>query len=163
MTEPAPAEPVYFDAVLRPHRSLGPAGFAAFMIAVAGVSFIAGLRFWVLGAWPVAAFLALDVLLIYGAFKLSYWSARRYEAITLTDRDLIVRQVNPRGDAVVWRFQPYWLRVDQADTPDCDAPLHLRSHGQSLEIGAFLPPSERHEIGRALSQALARQRLPHFD
>lgn len=162
MSESAP-EPVYFDTVLRPHRSLGPTGFAALMVGVAGVSFIAGLRFWVLGAWPVAAFLALDVVLIYGAFKLSYWSARRYEAITLTDRALIVRQVSPRGDATVWRFQPYWLRVDQADAPDRDAPLCLRSHGQSLEIGAFLPPDERHEVGRALSQALARQRQPGFD
>jgi uncharacterized membrane protein len=163
MTERPPAESVYFDAVLRPHRSLGPAGFAALMFGVAGISFLAGLRFWALGAWPVAAFLALDVLLIYGGFKLSYWSARRYEAIRLTERALTVHQVDPRGNATVWSFQPYWLRVDIAATSDEDGPLTLASHGHAVEIGAFLPPTERREVGQALARALARLRNPRFD
>jgi uncharacterized membrane protein len=165
MDQSASSEPerIYFDAVLRPHRSLSPTGFATLMAAIAGLSFVAGLRFWVLGAWPIAAFLALDVLLIYIAFKLNYRSGRRYETIRLTDQALTVQQVSPQGDATIWRFQPYWLRVDLAEMPDRDGALTLRSHGHAVEIGAFLSPDERHAIARDLTDALARQRRPQFD
>jgi len=159
----SPASAVHFDAVLRPHRSLTPGGFWLLMAAIAGVSFLAGLRFWVLGAWPITAFFALDVLLVYIAFRLNFRSGRRYETITLTDDALTVQRVSPRGDAVVWRFQPYWLRVHLEETPDRDGQLMVSSHGRSLIIGSFLSPDERYEVADALNAALARQRTPRLD
>jgi len=154
---------VYFDAILRPHRSLSPLGFFILMAIIVVVSFLAGLRFVTLGAWPVAAFFALDAVLIYIAFRLNFYRGRRYETITLTDDSLLVRQVGPRGDATSWKFQPYWLRVELVDTPANDGQLTLRSHGCSIVIGAFLPVQEREELAHALAGALARQRAPRFD
>ena len=72
----ADAEEPAFSAVLTPHRSLGPRGFLLLMAAVAVASFTTGLVFLLAGAWPVIAFLAADVLLIYWAFLLSYRSGR---------------------------------------------------------------------------------------
>ena len=151
-------EEVLFDAVLTPHRSLSPRGFLALMLAVCGVSFAAGMAFFLVGAWPVVGFLGLDVLLIYLAFKLSYRSARGYESLLLTRRDLTVCRVDPRGRERCWRFQPAWLQVEMDDPPRHESRLELRSHGRSLAIGGFLTPGERLDLAKALRQALERAR-----
>ena len=149
---------VLFDAVLTPHRSLSPRGFLALMLAIGGVSFAAGMVFFLVGAWPVLGFLGLDVLLIYFAFKLSYRSARGYESLHLTREDLTVRSVDPRGRERCWRFQPAWLQVEMDDPPRHESRLELRSHGRTLAIGAFLTPGERLDLARALRDALERAR-----
>ena len=79
MTEkgmPTQAQPDSYQAVLTPHRSLGPRGFLILMSAVATVSFVAGFAFLLMGAWPVFGFFGLDVALVYLAFKLNYRAAR---------------------------------------------------------------------------------------
>ena len=58
-----------FSAIITPHRSLGPTGFLIFMLCLGGLSFISGIIFVSLGAWPVFGFFGLDVLLIYFAFR----------------------------------------------------------------------------------------------
>ncbi len=151
-------EPVVFDVVLTPHRSLSPRGFVILMSAVCAVSFGAGLVFFLVGAWPVVGFFGLDVLLIYLAFRLSYRSGRRYETVSLTRAALTVSRVDPGGRRRSWRFQPTWLQVVMDDPPDHHSPLMLRSHGKSLSIGAFLTPEERFDLARALRQALAELR-----
>ncbi len=156
--EPYPAETVYFDAVLHPHRSLGPRGFKLLMAAFGVLSFINGIVFLSVGAWPVFGFFGLDVLIIYFAFKASYKSGRLVETVRLTDRALEVREIDPRGRERSWSFQPYWLQVDMADPPEHDSQLTLRSHGRGLIIGAFLSPEERVSLADALRDALDRQR-----
>ena len=149
---------VLFDAVLSPHRSLSPRGFLALMLAIGGVSFAAGMVFFLVGAWPVVGFLGVDVLLIYLAFKLSYRSARGYESLHLTREGLTVRSVDPRGRERCWRFQPAWLQVEMDDPPRHESRLELRSHGRTLAIGGFLTPGERLDLARALREALERAR-----
>jgi Mn2+/Fe2+ NRAMP family transporter len=67
MTEPAERreawDPVIFDALLTPQRSLSPRGFVIFMAAVCAASFVAGLMSVLAGAWPVVGFLGLDLVL----------------------------------------------------------------------------------------------------
>ena len=70
-------EPTIFSAVITPHRSLGGPGFWLLMAAVAGLSFVAGIVFLLLGAWPVFGFLGLDVLLVFWAFRANYRAAAR--------------------------------------------------------------------------------------
>jgi len=144
-----------FDAVLTPHRSLPPLGFALLMAGVAVISFVAGLAFFLVGAWPVVGFLGLDVLLIYLAFRASYRSARQSERVSLTERELVVERTSAYGSVSRWAFQPYWVRIDLTETPGPDTTLVLRSHGRSLTIGGFLSPPERAEFADALEQALA--------
>ena len=58
--------------VLYPHRSLTPRGFLILMTFISAVSFIAGMAFLLMGAWPVFGFFGLDVLLLYLAFNLDF-------------------------------------------------------------------------------------------
>jgi uncharacterized membrane protein len=154
--------PPLFDALLTPHRSLSPRGFALLMIAVCAVSFTAGLAFFLMGAWPVVGFMGLDVALIYGAFRINYRRARMFEQVVLTRDLLVVRRVDPRGGETRWAFQPYWLQVRMDDPPEPDSRLTLRSHGKSLAIGDFLSPAERLSLAKELQRHLATCRCAPF-
>ena len=144
-----------FDAILAPHRSLGPKGFLIVMIGVSVISFTAGIVFLLKGASPVFGFFGLDALLVYLAFRASYRSARLYETVRLTEDTLEVRRVSPSGRQTEWRFQPNWLRVEMDDPPDHDSELVLTSHGQRVAIGAFLTAEERLDLAKSLRDALA--------
>ena len=143
--------PVYFDAILKPNRSLGRGGFAVFMALLSLLSFFAGILFVRIGAWPVFGFFCLDLLIVYIAFKLNYRSGRLAERIRLDSRDLVVRRTMPKGAVHAWRFEPTWTRVEL----DSEARrLALRSHGQILTLGGFLTEGEKREIAQRLEAAL---------
>lgn len=143
-----------FDALLHPQRSLSGTGFLILMSVLAGISFVAGMAFLSIGAWPVLGFFGLDVLLIYFAFRLNYRSGRAYQTVRLTDTELIVCDIDPRGRERSWRFEPTWLRVELEEPPGPRSALALCSHGGTLVIGAFLTPEEKQEFAQALRQAL---------
>ncbi|MEQ8334828.1 DUF2244 domain-containing protein [Nisaea sp.] len=147
-----------FDAVLYPHRSLSPAGFLILMTAISCCSIAIGTVFWMAGAWPVVGFLGLDILLIYVAFRLSYRDARRYEIVRLTHAELTIERF-VRGRRVLQKqLQPYWLKIEVEEERTGPDRLMLRTHGQSLEIGAFLSPPEKQDFADTLTGALAKIR-----
>lgn len=148
------------DVVLRPHRSLSPAGFAAIMTALIAFSFIGGIVFFLAGAWPVIGFLGLDVVLVYWAFRASYTRGRDYERIVLLPGALTIERVSRKTGTERFSLQPYWLRVDLEDGPEPAMRLLLRSHGKSFTVGRFLSPQERTELAAMLREALARLRQP---
>jgi uncharacterized membrane protein len=155
---PEAKEPLVFDAVLTPHRSLGPTGFLLLMSAVALVGFGIGAAFFLMGAWPVFGFCGLEVVLFYVLFRLSYRSARMFERVRLTPSLLTVERHDLKGKVSRWSFQPYWLRVSMDDPPRHESRVILTSHGRALSVGNFLSPEERLEFARALREALARAR-----
>ncbi len=149
--------PLYFHAVLYPHRSLSRAGFLIVMGIMAGVSLIIGTVFLLMGAWPVFGFYGLDVLLVYLAFRWNYRQGRLREIIRLNDTELEIIRVLPGGRQQRFVFVPYWVRIELDDPPDHDSYIHLRSHGQDTIIGAFLTPEERTDLVSALRAALRDQ------
>ena len=151
-------EEVLFDAELTPHRSLPPEGFVLLMGLIGLISFVAGVMFFVVGAWPVVGFLGLDLLLIYLAFRASYRSGRAYETLRLTRHDLTLKRVDSWGRAQRWQLPSTWLQVLIDDTPQRQSQLTLRSHGRSLVVGSFLTPEERVDLAKALRRALAKAR-----
>ena len=155
----SPPEAPLFEALLTPHRSLGPRGFLVVMLLLSTISFTAGLVFFLAGAWPIVGFLGLDVLLVWIAFRLNYRHARQYERLVLTRDSLQVERVTHHGWRRVWSLPPAWLRVEIDQPPEPDSPLTLASHGRRLSIGSFLSADERLELAEALRTALRRARL----
>ncbi|MGF1620814.1 MAG: DUF2244 domain-containing protein [Rhodomicrobiaceae bacterium] len=147
-----------FSAVLLPHRSLGRKGFITLMTIVSALSFFTGVIFFVHGAWPVIAFLCLDVLLIYVAFRLNYRAARIYETVDLSDGELRVTRVYPSGRADSWSFNPYWARLELEEYESGGNKLIVRSHGRALRFGNFLSDDEKRSFAHALRQALQDMR-----
>ena len=151
------AAPVFFDAVLYPHRSLPPQGFVLLMVVLGAVSFAAGMSFVLMGAWPICGYFGIDVLLVYLAFRASYRSARMHEWVRLTGDTLTVERVGAHGERWRWQFQPYWLRVVLEEHDESNR-LVIASHGRELVVGGFLAPAERKTLATALKDALHRWR-----
>lgn len=159
MTDPAVrVQTPLFDAVLTPHRSLGPVGFWLLMGVVAAVNIGLGVSFMLQGAWPIFAFCGLDVVALYAMFQLNYRAARMHERVRLLPGELIVERHDVGGDVQRWSFQPFWLRILMDDPPEHGSQLVLSSHGRTLAIGSFLSPGERLDLAKALQQALRKLR-----
>jgi uncharacterized membrane protein len=151
----ASGDPKIFSAIITPHRSLGPTGFLIFMACLGGLSFISGVIFISLGAWPVFGFFGLDALLVYLAFRANYRSARAYEEVTVTASELTVRKVSHRGSVRQWTLNPLWVRLERIVHAEFGIErLFLVSHGRRLVIAGFLGPAEKASFARALTSAL---------
>ena len=151
------ADPLLLDLELRPHRSLTQVGFRVVMAVLIAFGILSGVIFLVLGAWPVLAFLGLDVVLVYLAFRASYAGGRVHEHIRLSPVVLTVERVDRRGRQRRFELQPHWLRVDVSQSP---SGLRLSSRGRSVDVGAFLPPDELEDVANQIRAALARLRRP---
>ena len=157
-------EPTIFSAVITPHRSLGRTGFIVLMALFGGISFIAGILFWIAGAWPVFGFFGLDVALLYWAFKLNYRDAGAYEEVKVTPSALTVRKVSHRGLAREWVLNPLWVRIDKITHEEYGIErLLLVSRGKNLSVGNFLGPEEKANFAQALGNALsaAKRGVPY--
>jgi len=152
--DPGP-EPTLFSAIITPHRSLTGTGFLVVMALIGGFSFIAGMVFFLLGAWPVVGFLGLDVLLVYWAFRVNYRAAAAFEEVTVTPSELRVRRVSHRGKVAEWTLNPLWTQIAR-DTHEEFGLQHLFlvSRGRKLPVAGFLSPPERESFAAALSAAL---------
>lgn len=149
-----PDEPL-FCARLTPHRSLSRGGFLALMGVITVVSIAAGMAFLLMGAWPVFGFFALDVLLIYWAFRLNFRRAAATEDILVTSYEIRVRRVSHRGHVVEWTLNPLWAQLDKKEHPEFGIEkLYLISGGRRLSIGNFLGPDEKASFAKALLAAL---------
>jgi uncharacterized membrane protein len=154
-----PLDPKIFSALLTPHRSLGPTGFLIFMACLGGLSFVSGIVFVSIGAWPVFGFFGLDVLLVYLAFRANYRSARAYEEVTVTASELTVRKVNHHGGVRQWTLNPLWVQLERIVHAEFGIErLFLVSHGRRLAIAGFLSPAEKASFARALTSALGEAR-----
>ncbi|MDA1099408.1 MAG: DUF2244 domain-containing protein [Proteobacteria bacterium] len=164
-----------FAAELRPNRSLSASGFRILMAAVGLFCLVAGLAFYLRGAWPVVGFLGLDVAALYLAFRLSYRSGRLAETVKLSGDELSIHRIHPNGRWRQWSFQPYWTRVslevdpigspggidagdhgDDSDTIGGHGSVLVSSRGQGVHLGRFLAAAERRSFADALSLALQR-------
>ena len=145
-----------FAAVLTPNRSLNPKGFAILMGLVTLVSFVTGVVFILLGAWPVFGFFGLDVALLYWAFKKNFADGEKRELVEVTDRELIVQYFAARKPIREHRFNLHWVRLELMEdrARELVGSLFVRSHGKRIEIASFLGPDERKDFYQALIRAL---------
>lgn len=150
-----PREPTLYQARLEPYRSLDRRGFLIVMMIIAGISFVCGTAFLLMGAWPVFGLFGLDVLAIWLAFRMNFQSARAREEITVTPSLITVLKVDPAGRADEARMNPLWTRLDRETIEDYGLQrLVLRSRGDGVEVGGFLHTAQREELAEGLSFAI---------
>ena len=164
-TWPAEAEtverhdgPVFMDAELAPNRSLRNPAFVALMIAIALISFTAGMLFITIGAWPVMPFFGLDALLVWIAFRISYRDGKAREWVRVDARDIEVTRRHPTGHLRRFRLPTAWVKLDLINAREHHSQVALRAHGKALILASFLSPDERGEFADALASAISRAR-----
>lgn len=148
-------QPTLFSARVTPYRSLNRTGFLVLMVFIGAVSFVAGIAFLLMGAWPVLGFFGLDMLVIYWAFRINFRSAEATEDILVTPTELRVRRVSHRGHVMEWALNPLWVQLEQTGDPEFGIErLYLVSRGRRVSIGYFLGPDEKASFAKALLAAL---------
>lgn len=150
-----------WQATLTPHRSLTRQGFLAVMMLVAVVNLVVGGLFMAIGAWPVAGFAGLDVLIIWWAFRANFADARQMERIRITEHELVLDRMRKDKPKEQQRFVRRWVRVELEEDRQREliGRLLLVSGATRVSIGDFLAPEERKTLASALKSALAIPRI----
>ena len=148
-----------FAATLTPHQSLTRRGYR-YVIAVAcvlaSVPAIASLS---MGAWPIVAFLLIDIAAIAWALAASMKSSKQYEVVTLWPDELEVKQVAANGKAEITRFNPFFVKlVIDRDFNERTTGLHLRTRETDLSIGAFMNHDDKASFAKVFGTALKKAR-----
>ena len=161
---PAASEPILFEAVSTPPRSLSPRGMRWLCaLAVAG-AMVPAVLFTLLGAWPVLPFIGVEVALVLGMVALHrQWTSRQVEVVMLTPERLCVIAADGRGGTHRVELQPYWARLDMTEVAGAVPTLRLTARGKSVEIGRFLSAGEKSQLQEALAAALRSYRSPTFN
>jgi uncharacterized membrane protein len=146
------------DLTLTPNRSLSRTPTRWLIGGVGGFFFLSGLRFLALGAWPILPFMAIDVALLWWAFRTNNAAGRGHERVILADDALTVLRVSPHGEEQRFGLDPYFARVQIEETPLGDAELFLAARGRRVRVGGFLSAPERREVGAVISAALSAYR-----
>jgi uncharacterized membrane protein len=164
MTPGSPFDTQIFAVRLRPHRSLSAGNFRLLLAVFGCASVFVTLPFFLIGAWPIAGFMGLDVAIFYLAFRANFRAARAYEDVTLTPVELQVAKVSARGARAEWRFNPVWVRLEREEHEAYGTSrLALVSRGRRVEIAGFLGPDQKAEFADGLNRALAQARRgPQF-
>lgn len=146
------------DLTLTPNRSFDRRQLPWVVGGVGVIFFLAGLRFLALGAWPILPFMALDVALLWWAFRASYASGRGHERLVLAGDRLELLRVSAGGSERRFGFEPLWTRVLMEESALGDVSLWLTARGRRVRVGGFLSPGERREVGKVIREALAAYR-----
>lgn len=164
MSDIHPSEEQLFVARLSPHRSLSRRQFRILLAIFGAACVFSSVPFLVLGAWPVAGFMGLDVALLYLAFRINFRDARAYEDVRLTPIDLQLARVNVRGERREWHFAPTFVRLERQEIEDFGVTrLDIVSRGRRVEIAQCLGPAEKADFAHDLNRALIlARRGPRF-
>ena len=114
---------------------------------------IAGAFFLIFRAWPILPYAAIEMAVLYAAFRYIERHAQDYERVTMQGSCVFV-EVREGERVTRSELNRYWARVV------CEAGgarLALRSHGREIELGRHLRPEQRrewaHELARELRSA----------
>ena len=144
-------------AVLTPHRSLPPEGFAW----VIGITFVLILIpvLPLLGTpvvWGLLPFLMGAVWLLWAFLRRNYRDGMLHEDLFLWPDRIEIRRTEPPSTVREWVADPYWVRLElHHDGGPVTDYLTLRGSGRHVELGAFLSPGERRDLHDALNRVLA--------
>lgn len=149
---------VYLDAVLEPPRSLSTRGFNRVMLLLGGMSFVSGLGFLLMGAWPVAGFMGLEILALWAVFKWSFQAQTARTYVHVTADAVTLRRVDGWGRERRARVSSYFARVEYDRAANGPNALRLATSRNAYPLGEHLNADERESFARRLSEALGEAR-----
>ncbi|MBN8908929.1 MAG: DUF2244 domain-containing protein [Rhodospirillales bacterium] len=146
-----------------PHRSLSPRGLRILIAAICGFSALTVLRFWLIGAWPVAGFSVVEIGLAVFLLRLNAKRARASEFVLLTEDGLRIRRTDMHGNREEQTLSAAWLNVLLVERQGRVPALLLSNRDTKVEVAASLGEDEKRDLAEALRDALDRLRHPRFD
>lgn len=152
-----------FEAVITPYRSLSARGLTILIGGISILCALLALRFWLIGAWPVAWFSVIEIGLAVFLLRLNARRAGASELVLLSEAELRVVRTDWRGRRQERVLPTGWLNAVMEETPGKVPILLVVAHGVREEIAATLGEAEKRDLCVALRAALHRLRNPQFD
>jgi len=143
--------------VLSPNCSITWRELVLFYIFTCVVALAIGLFFTFQGMWLVLPFSGLEMLALGSCLYLTSRKVYRREVITLDQRrtriEKGVQQVNES-----WEFETPWITLidEQTGARNRSRRLAIGSHGNYVEVGAFLDNSEKDRLAFQLKDCIIR-------
>jgi uncharacterized membrane protein len=131
--------------------------------ALSGLALLIGVRFWMLGAWPVLPFGVLEVGLVVVMLRVNSRQARGSELILLSETELRIVRTEPSGQRREKILPAGWLTVWLEERDGRVPRLMLSRYGMCEEIARALGEVEKRDLAACLARALHRARNPTFD
>lgn len=152
---------LWFDAQVRPNRSLSPQGLRRLLLATGMGGFVAGLALLASGQWIAAGFLWLDLALLAFALLASTAKLRAVEHVRIDDSVISIIRETPGRPREAVGLPAAWTRVVRVPHRQVEGleAIQLTASGRTITIAAALAPWERPSFADALEDALARRRV----
>ena len=143
--------------VLTPNCSISWRGLVIFYVFNCFVALAIGLFFLLHGLWLVLPFSGLEMLALGAGLYLASRNAYRQEVITLDSRSTRIEKGVQRVDQC-WEFETPWIRLveERSGISSRRRKLALGSHGNYVEVGAFLDISEQERLAFTLKDCIIR-------
>jgi uncharacterized membrane protein len=152
-----------FEAVIIPHRSLSPRGLRILIAAICLLSGLVVLRFWFIGAWPVAGFSVVEIAIAIFLLRLNARRGRASELVLLSEDAVRIVRTGSAGRRDERVLPIGWLTVVLDEQPGRVPKLLLVARGLREEIAGALGEAEKRDLWSALREALHQARNPRFD
>lgn len=151
----SPIAQAEFCVVSRRNDSLGTRTRWTLFLSLCAVSFGLAFGFAAFGAWMVLPYSALEMAVLYLAFRWFERHAADWERVSVCG-DRVVVERERAGVHTRREFNRFWARVELDDGVSGRAPrLALRFAGERVAFGDELPAEERVAVARELRRALA--------
>lgn len=136
---------------IRPNAAFNDHSWPWLLGGLAVICLAIALRFAWLGYWMILPFAVLDVLLVWGVFRLVLRRGDYIEKVQVDSDWVTVRHV-ARAGSRRWKFSQPWVRVDLVSPAHRWYPhrLLVGARGQWVEIGTCLTDDERLSLASAL-------------
>ena len=152
-----------FEAVIIPHRSLSPRALWVLLgVLVVLCCATSGVMVW-RGAWPVAGFTGIELLLAALLFRHNARAVREAELLLLSENGLRIVRTDAKGHRRELVLPPAWLNVRLTERSGRVPLLTLNTRDLSEEVGRSLGETEKRDLASALDAALHRWRHPNFE
>ena len=137
--------------LLKRNCSLAPRQLAVIFGSLAVASLVIATAFAAKGAWMVLPFACIEVLALGAAFVVYARHAADYERIVLC-RDCLLVETCRAARLRREECTPAWTRVEYTGTRR--ELVGLVASGRRIEVGRFVPESDRPRLARQLQRQL---------
>jgi uncharacterized membrane protein len=156
------AAALYMDAVIRPNRSMPMVGLKVLLGVMVAWSVLISIFVFAVGGWFAPAFLGVDILGVWLAFKASYRAQERRERVRVTAEQITVAHELDGTTKTVWTSPTAFTAVDVDHPHELDTRVRLRLSGRRCTVARTLSPEEREGFADALREAIRAARSERY-
>ena len=136
---------------IKPNKSLNHKQIILFLIITGGLIFFMGVRFVIVGAWPILIFGIVEFFILVLCTYLYFNFAKKKERIILNQEELKIQKLN---DQEIEDDQSYNLHWSSLKNNKDDLTVHYA--GEKNTFAKFLSPERRLKLKKIIERYKSR-------